>query len=145
MVSHGIIKDNIILGGMPELLFRARFAHQVTNASILADFQSLYTLIEEEEYFLENKKKNELDKNNYIHNSLLSDQDFILKSSLHFNSSFYRSGYTLSLIKELANEYDDLILISDPLTTFHLRDILKKEKAEKELRFREREMMKNEE
>ena len=144
MVSW-VIKDNIIMAGMPELLFRAKFSHQITNASILSDFQSLYALIEESEYFLENKEKHELDKDSYIHNSLLSDQDFILKSSIYFNSSFYRSSYTLSLLRELAHEYDDLILISDPLTTFHLRDILKKEKIENELRLNETDMKKLEE
>jgi hypothetical protein len=129
-----LTKENIFLAGMPELLFRSKFAQHITNASILTDLHSLYVLVEDHEFYLENKKKHELNMTNYINNFILSDQDFLLNSGLYFNSGFFRSSYTLALLKELSTIYEDLVLISDPLTTHHLRDILKKEKEEEKMR-----------
>lgn len=113
---------------MPELLFRAKFAEQVTNASILSDFQSMFMLVEEQSFFLENKAKADLDAQDYIHNELLSDQEFLLKAALHFNSSYFRSAFTLSLLRQLALVYENLVVVSDPLTTHHLIEILQEER-----------------
>ena len=118
----------MFLAGMPELLFRAKFAHQMTNASILGDLHSLNALIEEQKFFNENKEKSGANAENYQKNELLSDQDFIINSSLHFNSLSFRNSYLLALLRELSCSFENLVLISDPLTTFYLKQFLKEER-----------------
>ena len=116
---------------MPELLFRSKFAHQITTGSILNDFHSLNVLVEDQKFFKENKKNKGSKAKNYEMNELLSDQDFIINSSLHFNSLSFRNSYLLSLLKELSTSFENLVLISDPLTTFYLRKLLKDEQIDK--------------
>lgn len=120
-----LTEDSVVLAGMPELLFRAKFAEQVTNASILSDFQSIFQLIEEQSFFLENKAKADLDVQDYINNELLSDQEFILKTALYFNSRYFRSAFTLALLQELAQLYEGLVVVADPLTTHNLAETLR--------------------
>lgn len=119
---------------MPELLFRTKFSHQLTNASILGDLHSLHALLEEQKFFFENKNKTGSKAKNYQKNDLLSDQDFIINSSLHFNSLNFRNSYLLALLKELSLSYENLILVSDPLTTFYLKQFLKEERDFNEIK-----------
>jgi hypothetical protein len=117
---------------MPELLFRAKFAHQVTTASMLMDFQLLTQLSEEYSFLKQVQKKSQRLGNELIDN-FISNQDYLIKSSFYFNSLQFRCTYTLELLRELSQEHEDLVFISDPITTYHLKRVIKEQAFMKEL------------
>lgn len=88
------------------------------------DFQQITKLTEEYNFFMEVQKKADTLGHQLIDN-LISKQDVLINSGFYFNSLQFRTSFTLELLKQLSEEHEDLVLISDPITTYHIKRVIK--------------------
>ena len=110
---------------MPELLFRRQMSQYMTVAGVLSDFINHQNIIEKQKFFLKNKENNKNSNDDYLYNDLIGKKDIFANSNLFFNSMYFRCCYLMALLTDLARTNEKLLLVSDPITTSHLKEILK--------------------
>ena len=119
--------------GMPELLFRANMARHMSPASVLDNIIDYYDFIENRIKFLKNRSVSHLEsEKEYVFNDYMREQDYFMKTTLHYNSLFFRSCYSLNLIQELAKTQPNLLVVVDPLVNRHFAEILESKKFREE-------------
>ena len=119
--------------GMPELLFRAQMARHMSPASIIDNLIDYYDFVDNRIKFLENQSRRHLEsEREYVFNDYMRKEDYLIKTSLHYNSLFFRSCYTYKLIQELAKKIPNLVVVVDPLVNKHFSEIVKSSKIKKE-------------
>lgn len=136
-ITFEITKEpNLGMIGMPELLFRANMARHMSPASVVDNIIDYYDFIENRIKFLKNRSASHLEaEKEYVFNDYMREQDYFMKTSLHYNSLFFRSCYSLNLIQELAKTQPNLLVVVDPLVNRHFAEILESKKYREEFGF----------
>ena len=107
--------ETIFKIGMPELLFRSHIIKQTSWENLAKEFVKFYHWKCNRKFFLENK---------HIKNDLSYITEDLMRTGIYFNSIYFRTFYSISLLKELSKEVKNLVYVCDPITYAHSKSIL---------------------